>query len=245
MTAPSSVLATNQEQDHDQDVICRRCRHAVTGVSLALSALGQTDDSKLGARCISRHRARRKHKKLFGPRHALPRTPSGTALRRKTFDDVLKADPQCGIAYWGIALSLLWDPHAMPPAKRSPSSAAALAKAQSVERQDRTRARLSRGARRAAIRRLRQGRSPHAPAGLRQRPWNTWPRAIRTATKRRSAMRSRSTPRLRRPDKAYANQLKGAAILEEIAKRQPEHPRRGALPDPSLRLSAARRERHR
>ena len=27
---------------------------------------------------------------------------------QNVFEDVLKADPQCGIAYWGIALSMLW-----------------------------------------------------------------------------------------------------------------------------------------
>ena len=27
------------------------------------------------------------------------------------FEETLKADPQCGIAYWGIALSMLWNPH--------------------------------------------------------------------------------------------------------------------------------------
>ena len=33
---------------------------------------------------------------------------------QKTFEDVLKADPECAIAYWGIALSLLWNPHSAP-----------------------------------------------------------------------------------------------------------------------------------
>ena len=35
---------------------------------------------------------------------------------KEIFEDVLKADPECGIAYWGIALSLLNNPHAPPPA---------------------------------------------------------------------------------------------------------------------------------
>jgi hypothetical protein len=34
---------------------------------------------------------------------------------RELFEEVLKADPDCGIAYWGIALSLLNNPHAPPP----------------------------------------------------------------------------------------------------------------------------------
>src|ERR1700752_1509627 len=31
---------------------------------------------------------------------------------KEIFEDVLKADPDCGIAFWGVALSLLWNPHA-------------------------------------------------------------------------------------------------------------------------------------
>jgi Tfp pilus assembly protein PilF len=31
---------------------------------------------------------------------------------KELFEEVLKADPDCGIAYWGIALSLLNNPHA-------------------------------------------------------------------------------------------------------------------------------------
>ena len=36
---------------------------------------------------------------------------------RLLFDKALAADPGCGIAYWGIALSLLWNPHIAPPPK--------------------------------------------------------------------------------------------------------------------------------
>src|SRR5229473_6472204 len=31
------------------------------------------------------------------------------------FEEVLKADSECAIADWGIALSLLYNPHAPPP----------------------------------------------------------------------------------------------------------------------------------
>ena len=48
---------------------------------------------------------------------------------QKEFEDVLKADPECGIAYWGIALSLLWNPHVPTPAKNLADGAAAIAKA--------------------------------------------------------------------------------------------------------------------
>src|SRR5262245_60420204 len=44
---------------------------------------------------------------------------------RRTFEEVLKEDPGCGIAYWGIAywgiaLSYLYNPHAPPPAESLP-----------------------------------------------------------------------------------------------------------------------------
>src|ERR1700722_6087271 len=47
---------------------------------------------------------------------------------QEIFEDVLKADPECGIAYWGIALSLLYNPHAPPPAPNLPLGLAALQK---------------------------------------------------------------------------------------------------------------------
>ena len=39
---------------------------------------------------------------------------------QEIFEEVLKADPQCAIAYRGIALSLLYHPHAPPPAENLP-----------------------------------------------------------------------------------------------------------------------------
>ena len=34
---------------------------------------------------------------------------------KQIFEDVLASDPQCGIAYWGIATSLLLNPFGPPP----------------------------------------------------------------------------------------------------------------------------------
>src|SRR3954470_7889212 len=45
---------------------------------------------------------------------------------RGIFEDVIKADPQCAIAYWGIALSYLDNPHNPPPAANLPRGLAAL-----------------------------------------------------------------------------------------------------------------------
>ena len=51
---------------------------------------------------------------------------------KEIFEDVLKADPGCAIAYWGIALSLLYNPHAPPPAANLPLGLAALQKGKAV-----------------------------------------------------------------------------------------------------------------
>src|SRR5258707_4564287 len=48
---------------------------------------------------------------------------------QKAFEDALKADAECAIAYWGIALSLLYNPHVAPPSKNLAEGAAALDKA--------------------------------------------------------------------------------------------------------------------
>src|SRR5690242_17146831 len=48
------------------------------------------------------------------------------------YEEVLKADPQCGIALWGIALSMLNNPHAPPPNENLPLGLAALQKAKEI-----------------------------------------------------------------------------------------------------------------
>ena len=59
---------------------------------------------------------------------------------KEIFEDVLKADPECAIAYWGIALSLLINPHAPPPAPNLPLGLAAHPEGEGGRRQDATRA---------------------------------------------------------------------------------------------------------
>ena len=83
-------------------------------VSLALPAFGQTDDSKLGTVHFETS-CTPEAQKLFD-RGMLYQHSFWYRASQKTFEDVLKADPQCAIAYWGIALSLLWNPHTAPAA---------------------------------------------------------------------------------------------------------------------------------
>src|SRR5262245_37111527 len=51
---------------------------------------------------------------------------------REIFEDVAKADPECGMAFWGVALTLLNNPHGAPPASNLPLGLAAIQKAKAV-----------------------------------------------------------------------------------------------------------------
>jgi tetratricopeptide (TPR) repeat protein len=141
---------------------------------------------------------------------------------QNVFEDALKADPECGIAYWGIALSLLWNPHTAPPAKNLTEGAAAIAKGKSISaRTARERDYLDAlGAMYADYdkvdHRTRLQAYTKAMEQLAQRYPNDDEAQIHYAL----ALNTSASP----ADKTYANQLKGAAILEPIAQRQPDHP---------------------
>ena len=51
---------------------------------------------------------------------------------QEIFEEALKADPKCAIAHWGVALSLLYNPHAPPPAENLPLGLAALQKGKAL-----------------------------------------------------------------------------------------------------------------
>src|SRR5439155_17543268 len=101
-----------------------------TAVVLAQPVLGQVDDTKLGQvhfETSCNPQAQKRFDRAMLYQHSFWYRASQAA-----FEDALKADPECGIAYWGIALSLLWNPHTAPPAKNLAEGAAAIAKGQSV-----------------------------------------------------------------------------------------------------------------
>ena len=104
---------------------------AVTGVSLALSALGQTGDNKLG-KVHFETSCKPEAQKLFD-RGMLYQHSFWYRASQKTFEEALKADPECAIAYWGIALSLLWNPHAAPAVQNLAQGSAALEKAKAID----------------------------------------------------------------------------------------------------------------
>ena len=80
------------------------------------------------------------------PWHALPAFVLVSGSPRRYFEEVIKADPECAIAYWGIALSLLNNPHAPPPASNLPLGLAAIQKSKEVGAKTPARARLHRRA---------------------------------------------------------------------------------------------------
>ncbi len=141
---------------------------------------------------------------------------------QREFNNVLKIDPGCGIAYWGIALSLLWNPHTAPPVKNLAEGAAALAKGKEVgantERE------------RDYIAALSAMYADYQTVDHRTRVLNYMQAMERLAAKYPDddeaqidyaiSLNVGASP----TDKTYANQLKGAAILEKIWDRQPEHP---------------------
>src|SRR5471030_3277403 len=141
---------------------------------------------------------------------------------QRSFEAALKADPGCGIAYWGIALSLLWNPHTAPPAKNLAEGAAAISKGKEVgARTERERDYLTA---------LSAMYTDYDKVDHRTRVLNYVKAMEQLAAKYPSddeaqihyalALNVGASP----SDKTYANQLKGAAILEKIWERQPDHP---------------------
>src|SRR6201987_648530 len=141
---------------------------------------------------------------------------------KEIFEDVAKADPECGMAFWGIALTLLSNPHGAPPASNLPLGLAAIQKAKAVgAKTQRERDYIDA----LAVMYVDYDKIDHRTR-------------VQSYLKSMEALAGRypdddeaqiayaiplnvsASP----ADKTYANQLKGAAILEPIWQRQPMHP---------------------
>ena len=190
------------------------------GLSLAHPAFGQMDDGKLGK--VHFETSCKPHAQKLFDRAMLYQHSFWYRASQKVFDDVLKADPECGIAYWGIALSVLLNPHIAPPAKNLAEGAAAIAKGRSVgAKTQRERDYIDALAVMYADydkvdHRTRILAYAKAMEQLAQRYPNDDEAQIHYAL----SLSTSASP----ADKTYANQLKGAAILEPIFARQPQHP---------------------
>jgi tetratricopeptide (TPR) repeat protein len=141
---------------------------------------------------------------------------------QRTFEDVLKADPECGIGYWGIALSLLWNPHVAPPAKNLADGAAAIAKGKSIGAKTvRERDYIDAlGVMYANFETVDHRTRIEAYAKAMEQLAQRYPNDDEAQIHYALALNTSASP----ADKTYASQLKGASILEPISQRQPDHP---------------------
>jgi Tfp pilus assembly protein PilF len=141
---------------------------------------------------------------------------------KEIFEDALKADPSCAIAYWGIALSLLTNPHSAPQPANLPQGLAALQKGKALgAKSERERDYID------SLLVLytdydKVPRGPRVQAYLKavEALAGRYPDDDEAQLNYAITLNVAASPR----DKTYANQLKGAAILEGIWKRQPRHP---------------------
>jgi len=193
---------------------------AVGSLALGQPATAQTSDQRLGSvhfETSCTPAAQSAFDKAMLYQHSFWYRASQSA-----FQQALDADPECGIAYWGIALSLLWNPHAPPPVKNLADGAGVLAKAKTTgAKTQRERDYLAAIAAMYADydtvdHRTRVQNYLKAMAELAA----CYPDDDEAQIYYALALNVGASP----SDKTYANQLKGAAILEKIWTRQPQHP---------------------
>jgi hypothetical protein len=187
---------------------------------LALAQPGQAGDDKLGQVNFETS-CKPEAQKLFN-QGMLYQHSFWYRASQNVFEDVLKADPECGIAYWGIALSLLWNPHVAPPSKNLAEGAAAIAKGKSVgARTARERDYLDAlGVMYADFDKVDHRTRIVAYAKAMEQLAQRYPNDDEAQIHYALALNTSASP----ADKTYASQLRGAAILEPISQRQPDHP---------------------
>src|ERR1700733_460197 len=104
---------------------------ATTTFGCCAPGLAQEDtDQKLGAVHFAtscNETAQRRFDRAMRYQHSFWYSES-----RDLYQETLKADPECAIAYWGIALSLLSNPHNPVPAPNLPLGLAAIEKAKAI-----------------------------------------------------------------------------------------------------------------
>ena len=140
----------------------------------------------------------------------------------RSFEEAIKADPQCAMAHWGIALSLLYNPHAPPPPANLPLGLAAIQKAKALNATtERERDYIDAlGAMYIDYDKLDHRTRVQNYLTAQERVAQKYPKDIEAQIAYAITLNVAALP----TDKTYANQLKGAALLEPIYKLQPQHP---------------------
>ena len=141
----------------------------------------------------------------------------------QAYDKVLKLDPTCGIAYWGLALSALGNPFAWPaPLKAMQAGAGYIAKAQHVgARSQREQGFIDSL---AAMFADWQG-TDHRPRAL---AWEAGMEKVAAANPDDSETQMFYALALianaQASDKTFANQMKAGAILQPLFESRADHP---------------------
>jgi tetratricopeptide (TPR) repeat protein len=144
-------------------------------------------------------------------------------IARRTFENVLRQDPSCAIAYWGIAIDLLNNSLAVVPPRADAEAAwAALEKGREV------------GAKTQRERDWIEALSAYfrdhdkVPVNVRLAAYNAameqlvqrYPDDYEAQVLYALTLQASASP----SDTTYANQLKSVAILEKLYDQNPEHP---------------------
>jgi pentatricopeptide repeat protein len=140
----------------------------------------------------------------------------------RAFEDVLKADPACAIAYWGYAQSLLANPFNPTPPKNLALGLETVKRGQAAgaKTQRENDFIASIGAYYADYDKLDQRKRAQAYLAAMEKLAKSYPKDDEAQIYYALALNIAASP----SDKTYANQLKAAVILEGIFKRQPNHP---------------------
>jgi hypothetical protein len=192
----------------------------LAGVSFAHPVFAQSDEDKLGKVHFATS-CNAEAQKLFD-RGMLYQHSFWYRASQKMFEETLKADPSCSIAYWGTGLSLLWNPHTAPPAKNLAEGAAAIENARKLGfKTEREKDYVDA----LAVMYTDYDKVDHrsrvvAYAKAMQALAQKYPDDDEAQIHYALALNTSASP----ADKTYSSQLKGAAILEPIALRQPLHP---------------------
>ncbi|MBR0818699.1 M48 family metallopeptidase [Bradyrhizobium liaoningense] len=144
------------------------------------------------------------------------------ANAKEIFEDAIEADPTCGMAYWGIALTYMDNPHNAIPKPNLAPGLAAIVKAKEIgaatERErdyiDALMVMYADYDKIPHVQRMRMLRDAQARVAAKY-PDDDEAQIAYAITLNTSADLN---------DKTYAQQMKGAAILEPISRRLPLHP---------------------
>jgi len=189
-------------------------------VSIPNSATAQSEDQQLGNVHFAtscNETAQRRFDRAMRYQHSF-----WYRAARDVFAEVAAADPQCAMAYWGIALTYLDNPHGPIPGPNVAPGLAAIQKAKDIgAKSDRERDFIDALAfMYTDADKLTHQQRIRSYLGAMEKIAAKYPDDDEAQIAYAITLNTSASP----GDKTYAQQLKGAAILEPIWKRQPQHP---------------------